>query len=81
MATDKGVPYFQSIFVKQPNLIIVEAIFRNVVLSTPGIVELNSFSFQYTNQNRQLNVEYSAKTINGDLDFSQILTAEQEGVA
>jgi hypothetical protein len=68
-----GVPYFQNIYVKNPNLIVVEALFRDRLVTTPGIEEVNEFNFDYDNLTRELKVEFSATTINGDLNFSEIL--------
>ena len=79
-----GVPYFQNVYVKNPNFIVVEALFRDRVLSTPGIDEVNSFDFDYDNNTRQLSVSFAATTINGDLNFSEIFdgaNSNRTGVA
>ncbi len=75
LSTNDGVPWFQSIFVKSTNLLLVEAILRDRVLATPGILELNSFNFDYDNITRKLSVRFNATTINGDLNFSELIGA------
>jgi len=60
-----GVPFFQNIFVKRPNFAVVEGIFRDQILSTAGILELNSFNFDYNNTTRSLSISFTARTING----------------
>lgn len=68
-----GVPWFQVVFVKNPNLLLIEAILRDVVLLTPGISELDTFNLTYDNLTRKLGVSFKARTINGDLNFDEIV--------
>ena len=70
-----GLPYFQNIFGKNPNFVLVEALFRDTILSTPGVTELTDLRFDYTNNDRQLALEFAVTTINGDLNFSDIIEA------
>lgn len=63
--TSHGVPYFQSILVKNPNLDLIQATIKNVVLSTPGITELLTFEFDYNNATRVLSVSFDARSTNG----------------
>ena len=65
--TTKGVPYYQFILVKNPNLDLVEATIKNVILSCPGIVELTDFEFGYNNGLRTLSVNFDAKSTNGTI--------------
>jgi len=67
-----GVAWYQIVFVKNPNLLLVEAVLRDVVINTPGILELNLFELSYENSTRKLGIEFKAQTINGDLDFSNL---------
>jgi len=64
------VPYYQFIRVKNPNVDLSESILRSVVTQTPGILELSSFTFDYTNQNRTASVELQAKSTSGDINFA-----------
>lgn len=70
-----GVPYFQLILVKNPNFALVETVLRNVVLETPGITVLNTFNFSFNARTRGLGIEVVAETINGTLNFSEIIEA------
>ena len=63
--TSVGLPYYQNILVKNPNLDLVQALVKNVVLTTPGITMLNQFQFDYNNGLRELSIEFSAKSTNG----------------
>lgn len=75
LSINDGVPWFQNILVKKPNLLLVEAILRDRVLSTPGLLELSSFDFGYDNTTRKLTVNFSGTTINGDINFNEVVGA------
>lgn len=64
--TSKGVPYYQIILVKNPNLDLVEATLKNTVLSTEGIVEMTRFEFDYDNGLRHLSVTIECKSTSGE---------------
>lgn len=51
-----GVPYFQRIFVKNPDLALLRAIFRRVALTTPGVDEIEDLVLTYENATRSLTV-------------------------
>ena len=72
--TRLGVPYIQQILRKRPQLAVVQDILRRTVLSTPGIIEILSFSFELDSVTRRLTVDLRAQ-ITGDevLDFSEEL--------
>lgn len=36
----KGVPYYDHVFVKNPNIDVVRTLFRRVILGTPGVLSL-----------------------------------------
>lgn len=63
--TSAGVPYYQSILVKNPNLDVVQASIKNAILSTPGIIELLSFNFNYDAAQRKVTMDFDAKSTNG----------------
>lgn len=64
--TSKGVPYYQFILVKNPNLDLVEATIKNVILKTEGMQELTKFEFGYDNSLRALSVTFEAKSTTGE---------------
>ena len=68
-----GVPYLQEILVRNPNISAVEGIFMNTILSTAGVTELNSFTLAFDAPTRTLRVTFDASTINGNLNFSEII--------
>ncbi len=69
-----GVPYFEEIFKKRPDPAIIESIFVNEILATPGIVDLVEFDLNLDNATRSLSVDFRATTLDGEINFSEVLT-------
>jgi hypothetical protein len=68
-----GVPYYSDILVKNPDPILISFIFRRVLLSTPGVKSVSSFSATLDRTTRTLLVDFEAT-----LDNGIILTAVAE---
>lgn len=66
-----GVPYYQDIFIKGPDRLTVESVFKAAILETPGVQELTEFSIEYENAPRKLSVSFQVKTEFGNLSFSE----------
>jgi hypothetical protein len=65
-----GVPYFQQIFVKNPDMSKIEAIFIELILSTPGVDALLDYSFNSNQNSRRFEISFSAQTTKGVIDYS-----------
>jgi hypothetical protein len=75
--TAAGVPFLQVIFRgKNPNLDAVNFILTQIMLGTPGVIsgELTPVLDTVT---RELTVSGTANTIDGEVDFSLIIKAEE----
>ena len=59
-----GLPYYQSIAVKNPNLKVLQALFTQVVLSVPGIQSIQSLLLSL-NARRQASMFLQATTNEG----------------
>ena len=71
----EGIPYFERVLIKRPDLGSVAGIFRRVILETPGIVALDSLALDLNAATRILYVQsFSAR-----LDDGAVLTAEDFG--
>lgn len=66
-----GVPYYQGILVKNPDPIFIDAVFKNIIIETPGVLELLEFELDYNGETRALQVIFSARTIDGLINFSE----------
>lgn len=71
--TSLGVPWIQEILVKGPLLQVVQELLKNVVLTCPGVLSLNTFVFNFNRQTRKANIILSASTIDGFINFSQVV--------
>jgi hypothetical protein len=69
----QGVPYFQQILVKNPDQSKVEAIFIELILSTPGVDTLIEYSFTPDFAKRSFAITFSAQTTKGVVDYSGTL--------
>ena len=78
--TTIGLPYHQEILKKNPNLIAIEAAFKNEILNTPGFIELSSFDLDLKAGNaRQLQVSFTGLSTDGVINFSELLNVGGAG--
>lgn len=75
-ATDKGVPYFQQIFVKPMNLPQVESILKAVIIKSPGVLKLLDFSTAYSSTTRKLAIAWQAETTYGVVSDASLNTIQ-----
>lgn len=65
--TRLGIPYFQNVLVRSPNLPAISAMFRRVILTTPGVLEIVSFQLTFDEVSRALILTFYARTTEGDV--------------
>lgn len=65
-----GVPWYSDILRKNPSFVVVNQILKNVILSTPGVTELISFSFNLATDTRVGTLEFKALVSDEVLDFT-----------
>jgi len=66
----RGIPYHDEFFKKNPNPVVMDSILKDVILTTPGVIELLSFSMEINNSTRILNIPFKVMTSEGILDYS-----------
>lgn len=67
-----GVPYYQSILIKNPDIPFVVSVFRRVVLTTPGIAALQRFDFDLDGTTRRFSISFIANKTDGtNLTFDE----------
>jgi len=71
-----GVPYYESILLKNPNLNVVRNLFRETIIETPGVLAIQRFDLSLDGAVRNLSVDFSCQVTGSDapLDFSQSFT-------
>ena len=62
-----GVPWFQEILIKNPNIPAVTEVFRAQLLAVPGIALIEQLGVDYTSGTRTLRVNWRAPTDLGEL--------------
>ncbi len=63
---NKGIPYRESIFIKNPNINLIEDLFVSEISSIDGVEELISFNLEVDSSTRELIVNFKVKTENGE---------------
>lgn len=71
--TTAGLPYFQNILVKSPNLAAIKTLFTNEILSSAGVKALLSLVLDFDRKARVLTVTFSVSTDLGQLDSNLVL--------
>lgn len=66
-----GVTYLQTIFIKAPNQIFVDAVFRAVLEGTPGVATVDAFSTILDRPTRTLFQDFQAHLVDGSTVISQ----------
>lgn len=68
-----GIPYFDAIYVKGADPKVIDAIFKEAVLSTPGVVSIDTWSLTMDSAARNINLTFSGRSESGAIYFSQNL--------
>ena len=66
----QGVPYYRDVLIKNPNLAVVRSIFRNIIISTPGVLSLDSFTMDFNRSTYTLTYDFQATVTGGTVTVS-----------
>jgi hypothetical protein len=58
--TRLGIPYFREVLIKNPNMLLVQSIFRNAILTTTGISTVNTLTSELDKSTRSLSLYFTA---------------------
>ena len=74
-----GMPYFQSIFVKNPNINLLRDLFRRAIKSVPGVTTVDRMVMGLDAATRTLDVSFTCQTAVGDipLEFKEAFVLPQ----
>ncbi len=61
-----GLPYLQLIFVKGTPVTVIEDLFKNQIINTPGVTELSRFEPIELNAKREADLDFDVKTSFGE---------------
>ena len=70
---EQGIPYFEKVLTKNPNPSEIDSLFKDKILSSRGILRLNSFDLKFDSQLRTLVIAFQAVSTQGIVDFNQEL--------
>lgn len=69
-----GIPWFEAILRKAPNLSVARRILRTAIITTPGVSSIEEFVFDYTPTTRALSIDFRATSVDGEpLEFTDEL--------
>lgn len=71
--TRLGVPYYQEILGHKPTMQAVKGIFRDAILTTPGIQSVFELEIDFEGTTRTLSVSFKAETVEGSFEFDKEL--------
>lgn len=71
---EQGIPYFQQVFKKNPNMAILDSIFKREIINTPGILQLLEFDLDLNSSTRILTLSFRVLSEDGEIDFSEVLS-------
>lgn len=75
--TRLGVPWFQKVLGKKRKKAIVDVYIKRVVLTTPGVQSIDSFSMTFDGVTRKLSVSFTCVTTAGEvLTFDDLFLIE-----
>lgn len=66
---DRGIPWFDRILIKNPDLVDAQDIFRTAILSVRGVLDVRYLNLSYTGR-RQAALDFKVSTDLGELSFS-----------
>lgn len=69
--TRLGIPYFEEVLIKAPDLNVVQSLLREATRKTPGVIAINSFELGFDGVTRTLSLDSRALTEEGPLRFTE----------
>ena len=68
-----GVPYLESVMIKNPNMAYIRGILRGKILDVPDVKSVDSLSTQINIKTRTLTVSYEVSTVYGLVKGREVL--------
>ena len=66
--TALGIPWLEMVFVKGVAASLIEAVFKEAILNTQGVIGLERFDpLEYEPSSRELTVNFTVRTVNSEL--------------
>lgn len=72
--TTKGVDFYGTVFVKNPNINSIDNMFKVSILDIDEIIELLSFTSDYNPSTRKYSINFKVNSIYGEISYQQEFT-------
>ena len=69
--TRLGIPYFEEVLIKAPDLNVVQSLLREAIRETPGVISITSFDLDFDGVTRKLSLDFRALTEEGPFRFTE----------
>jgi hypothetical protein len=66
----EGVPYYRDILGKNTDPEVARSVFRNVLRTTPGVLEITRFELRLDARERVLHFDFACQTADGEVSVS-----------
>ena len=66
----QGIPYISKVFVKTTDKSLVDSFFKNILLTTPGVLSLLSYKGEYVGATRTYSIRFEVDTSLGVISSS-----------
>lgn len=67
----KGIKYWEVVFVKNPNLSLIDSLFKAAILEIPGVDTLTAYDSTFNSLLKKFTLEYTVSTDLGELRVTQ----------
>ncbi len=64
--TAPGVPFFEDIFVKNPNVPNIDSVIKAQIIDTPEVEEILEFNSSFNNSTRQYTLNFKVRSVYGE---------------
>ena len=68
-----GVPYYSRILGQKPQIGLIKGVFRDTIMTTPGIIRITQLDLTYEGATRGVIVRFKADTTAGPLNYNREL--------
>lgn len=68
-----GIPYYEDILIKNPDINKVNALIREAILTTPTVLSIDSYEYALNNSTRTFAVNFKCTTSDGTVESDIVL--------
>lgn len=69
-----GIKYFDTVFTKNPDIILIDSLIKSTILSTKGVTDLLEYESEFNVALRKLTIAFKVLTEYGELSLSEVVS-------